>query len=363
MTKPALNKRITAVSIGAIFKFILSFAFISMGTVFFAADRIVLLIFPGGIPFSEQITMISICLFLWLGVSGITDFMRISLAREIEDKLYVSPLTVKAFSDKRRKPGEKRLMRDISSLRRSRLFSSITLLEDCIVFERGADSRPLMLMAEKGMTFTENAPIRDFTMPFIFAALSILQFGLGGRFNVPLVFAVMAAILSSKVRTISYQEPAAPPSVNIEVEASGDSAADALIETGRGHLRELARLDKMIMDKPLSKNIQSITAATRQLLEFLSQSPHKHAQARQLIDYALPTTIKLIKQYDYLERQPVKGENIRKSMVKIIEMSGTVAEIMQKELDALYSDKTIDIEVDIEVLKGMMHNDMDINRI
>jgi len=285
----------------------------------------------------------------------------------------------------RQTPGEKRLLRDITTVRRRRLFGSVAVLEDCVVFERegkgtqriasvgpfvlereSGPPRSLMIIADDGKRFSEGNTRYSFALTFVFLAVAIACILLGHSSAViaALVFALISLVLTlflgSRTRMVNYSEHIQTPAT-LDFTPSGNSAADSLIDIGREHLRELNLLALQVRGDSLKSNVDSICEATRQLLELLSENPGKTKQAKQLIDYALPTTIKLLKQYADLDRQPVKGENIRKSMDKIVEMSGSVAEIMRRELDALYADRTFDIEVDVEVLQNMMRQDMNIS--
>jgi len=300
-------------------------------------------------------------LSIWVIACGFIDFARLGFARELDALLEKSPQTLPAVGEIIGKSPAK-ILKGVGILKAKGFYKSVALLEDCIVFERNESARPLMLMTEKGMRFEEGKKrLLDSVLVALTIALllganyAVLRTGHGYIFAtlVAIVLAAMAFMLKKPIPRLMYKEIPVKEII-IEMPKSGNELADELMKLAAEQIRELSVLDHAIEDEHVSNRLQEIITATRQLIEFLRANPHKHLQAKQLIDYALPTAIKLLNQYVYLSEQPVKGDNIMRSMKKIVEMSDSLSATMRRELDALYADDTIDIEVDVEVMSNML---------
>jgi hypothetical protein len=62
----------------------------------------------------------------------------------------------------------------------------------------------------------------------------------------------------------------------------------------------------------------------------------------------------LLRNYEDLSRQPVKGSNIKESMQKIEGIMDGILSTFRQHLDDLYRDKNIDISADIAVMENMI---------
>ena len=75
------------------------------------------------------------------------------------------------------------------------------------------------------------------------------------------------------------------------------------------------------------------------------------------MEYYLPTTVKLLKAYEELEKQPIQGENIITSKREIEESLDTLNTAFEKLLDKLFEEQAWDVSSDISVLKTMIAQD------
>ena len=72
-----------------------------------------------------------------------------------------------------------------------------------------------------------------------------------------------------------------------------------------------------------------------------------------LMDYYLPTTVKLLKAYEELDEQPSQGENIVNSKKEIEDTLDTIDQAFEKLLDSFFEEAAWDISSDISVLHNM----------
>jgi hypothetical protein len=84
------------------------------------------------------------------------------------------------------------------------------------------------------------------------------------------------------------------------------------------------------------------------------EKPEKKGELRTFLNYYLPTTIKLLNEYDRMDNLGVSGQNIDGTKKKIEGMLDTICVAFDKQLDALFSDTAMDITADVTVLNQMM---------
>ena len=75
---------------------------------------------------------------------------------------------------------------------------------------------------------------------------------------------------------------------------------------------------------------------------------------RKLMDYYLPTAIKLLEAYRDLDAQPVQGENIISSKKEIEDTLDTLNGAFEVLLDDMFQDMAWDVSSDVSVLKTML---------
>ncbi len=122
-------------------------------------------------------------------------------------------------------------------------------------------------------------------------------------------------------------------------------------------LREIRQLDEDIADEPVSEQIRRIESLTAKIFRVVEEKPEKQPQIRSFMSYYLPTTLKLLRNYSFLERQGVDGENISAAKKNISEMLTKLESSFVQQLDQLFKSEALDISTDVDVLESMMKRD------
>ena len=73
-----------------------------------------------------------------------------------------------------------------------------------------------------------------------------------------------------------------------------------------------------------------------------------------MMDYYLPTTVKLLEAYQELDGQPVQGENITTSKKEIEDTLDTLNEAFERLFDSMFQETAWDVSTDISVLKTLL---------
>jgi 5-bromo-4-chloroindolyl phosphate hydrolysis protein len=136
--------------------------------------------------------------------------------------------------------------------------------------------------------------------------------------------------------------------------STGDELIDALIEDGKRAVGEMKQLRDRIKNVQVQAKVDRIIELTEKIFNDVLEDKNDYKQIRRFADYFLPTTIKLLHEYDRMGQIGAVGENTSGTMQRIENVLDTTIKAYEKQLDALFADQAMDIETDIEVLKTLL---------
>lgn len=155
-----------------------------------------------------------------------------------------------------------------------------------------------------------------------------------------------------------FSENAFKREVVVEVKpepvSTGNEELDKVLADGEKALSELRRLDQSIEDEKISRDIVELEKTAKAIFEQVKAQPEKLPGIRKLMDYYLPTTLKLLNAYDRMSVAGIGGENIDTTKGKVENMMTTIVESFKKQYDALFGADALDISTEISVLETMM---------
>ena len=119
----------------------------------------------------------------------------------------------------------------------------------------------------------------------------------------------------------------------------------------------MARIRKSndaIPGEEISAKIYHMEMLVDRIFDRVEQNPSSVKDIQKLMDYYLPTTMKLLEAYEELDRQPIQGENILSSKHEIENTLDTLNIAFEKLLDGLFQETAWDVSADASVLKTML---------
>lgn len=202
---------------------------------------------------------------------------------------------------------------------------------------------------------TTQTKIEKSAMPFyLVAAVWVVYGALFGLYAVSDF--LLAAGLSCAV--FFFSENAFKREVTVEVKpqpvTTGNEELDKVLADGEKAIGELRRLDENIEDEKISRDIVELEKTAKAIFEQVKAQPEKLPKIRKLMDYYLPTTLKLLNTYDRMSVAGISGENIDTTKEKVENMMTTIVESFRKQYDALFGADALDISTEISVLETMM---------
>ena len=127
-----------------------------------------------------------------------------------------------------------------------------------------------------------------------------------------------------------------------------------IIQRGQMFIEQIRACNDAIPGEEVSSKIFRMETLTRRIFARVEEEPDTAGDIRKLMDYYLPTAIKLLEAYSDLDAQPVQGENIISSKKEIEDTLDTLNGAFEVLLDDMFQDMAWDVSSDVSVLKTML---------
>lgn len=127
-----------------------------------------------------------------------------------------------------------------------------------------------------------------------------------------------------------------------------------LLDRGKAFIELIREGNDAIPDEEISRTLDRIEHVVSAILDAAAENPELIDDLDRLLDYYLPTTVKLLDAYDRLEEEPIQGENISSSRSEIEHTLDVLHSAFEKLFDDTYQDLSLDVSADISVLHAML---------
>lgn len=127
-----------------------------------------------------------------------------------------------------------------------------------------------------------------------------------------------------------------------------------VIKEGEAYLEEIRSCNEAIPGVEISNKMYHLENVILRIFKRVEQHPELISDLHKFMDYYLPMTVKLLKAYEELDKQPVEGENIKTAKQEIENTLDTINEAFENLLDSFFRNTAWDVSTDISVLKTML---------
>ena len=127
-----------------------------------------------------------------------------------------------------------------------------------------------------------------------------------------------------------------------------------VLDKGEAYIKKIHASNDAIPGEEISAKIAKMEQIVEQIFQRAEEHPEIIPDLKKMMDYYLPTTMKLLEAYEELDAQPVQGENIISSKKEIEDTIDTLNIAFEKLLDSLFQDTAWDVSSDISVLHTML---------
>ena len=131
-----------------------------------------------------------------------------------------------------------------------------------------------------------------------------------------------------------------------------ETEAEKVISLGNWYVKKIRECNDAIRGVEISRKIDRIELLVRRIFDRVREDPSAVEDIEKMMEYYLPTTVKLLEAYEQLDGQPEAGENIRQAKEEIEKTLDTLNTAFEKLLDSLFEDVAWDISSDISVLEA-----------
>ncbi len=145
----------------------------------------------------------------------------------------------------------------------------------------------------------------------------------------------------------------------IEVSVDENSSEEVIQEISsinqwKKYLVEISSAENEFKSQDIAFSLYRLEKILRKILEYLEKHCEKEKDVKKLMDFHLPSALKLISSYRELQKSGLNTFNIQKTKDDIVSACDKIHEAFCGVLEDLYNDKAIDVSADIQVLKMML---------
>lgn len=134
---------------------------------------------------------------------------------------------------------------------------------------------------------------------------------------------------------------------------------EKILAEGNDAVREIREINDRIPDTEImSDKLYRLENIMKRIFREVQKNPSKAGELHRMMDYYLPTTMKLLRAYaDLEEGKDTAGENIRHTRQEIADSMDLINNAFEKLLDDLFQEQAWDLSSDLNVMKTMMAQD------
>ena len=157
-----------------------------------------------------------------------------------------------------------------------------------------------------------------------------------------------------KQRDMQQKEEAQNARMQEDVNKKLSPEVQKVVSQGDAYVKKIRECNDAIPGEEISEKIYHIEMVVDKIFDRVEQNPDSISDIQKLMDYYLPTTVKLLEAYAQMDAQPVGGENIQTAKREIEATLDTLNVAFEKLLDSLFQDAAWDVSSDISVLNTML---------
>ena len=156
-----------------------------------------------------------------------------------------------------------------------------------------------------------------------------------------------------KLSTTGNLPPAQDPGSKT-VENSPENELNAMVSEGMECIRRLRELNDNIEGEVISDKLFRLENLLKEIFDSVREHPEQMHRMHKLMDYYLPTTLKLVEAYEEFDGISVPGKEVLQAKAEIEKTLDTINQAFKELLNNLFQDAVFDVTTDAQVLKSML---------
>lgn len=139
-----------------------------------------------------------------------------------------------------------------------------------------------------------------------------------------------------------------------EEQRAREAELNAIVAEGMEYIRKLRDLNDNIPGEPISGQLFQLEGLLKEIFDRVQEHPEQMNRMHKLMDYYLPTTLKLVEAYEEFGRVSVPGADILSAKAEIEKTLGIINQAFKELLNELFQDAALDVTTDAQVLQTML---------
>lgn len=127
-----------------------------------------------------------------------------------------------------------------------------------------------------------------------------------------------------------------------------------MIAEGMECIRKLRDMNDAIEGEVISSKLYGLENLLKEIFDKVREYPDQMSQMHKVMDYYLPTTLKLVEAYKEFDQVSVPGEDILSAKVQIEKTLDTINAAFTELLNNLFRNRVYDVTTDAQVLETML---------
>ncbi|MBR6469198.1 MAG: 5-bromo-4-chloroindolyl phosphate hydrolysis family protein [Lachnospiraceae bacterium] len=132
------------------------------------------------------------------------------------------------------------------------------------------------------------------------------------------------------------------------------SELEIMIADGMAAVGRLHKLNEDIPGEVITKKLDCLEGLLKQMFDRVSEHPEQMDRMHKLMDYYLPTMLKLVEAYSEYDKVTAPGKEIVQAKAEIEKTLDTINEAFVQLLNNLFQDSVWDVTSDAQVLTTML---------
>ena len=129
---------------------------------------------------------------------------------------------------------------------------------------------------------------------------------------------------------------------------------EEIVNLGKQQISELKELYTLIENQQIKEDISSIIHTSQSVLDYVADNQNLVKKVRKYFHYYLDEIVKIVKQYDEFEDDPMNVEHVKVSKEKIEKTLSNASVSFVQFYNDLYEGKAMDVSVDLKVFDSML---------
>lgn len=127
-----------------------------------------------------------------------------------------------------------------------------------------------------------------------------------------------------------------------------------MVAEGMECIRKLRDMNDAIEGEVISAKLYRLENLLKEIFDRVREYPDQMSQMHKLMDYYLPTTLKLVEAYQEFDEVSVPGEDILSAKAQIEKTLDTINAAFTELLNNLFRNRVFDVTTDAQVLETML---------